>query len=242
MAAPHTLQERRLFVGRNALVDALLKKRQPTPRDVQGRVDAYPSLRHEVSQAVIEYPIARLVCEPAMHDDVEPGVNDHAHGLVRAAVRRGEQPPSVPLFGDGLQLFAGKGRAKRVRPQRTSARRHHLEEVRALLDELTRRPSHAFRAIRLRAHEPAVPTGGGNRSAGGEHAGTAHETLANALLQAEGRLVPGAAVAHGRHPRFERMLDVVRRAQQAEVIVVVPVDVLTASSVPWHVRVRMAID
>ena len=82
-----------------------LKKEQPAPGDVKGGVHPDTMLCDVVSKPLVEHPRAGGVGEPAVHDDVEPGVHRHAHGGVGAAVSGHQLVSPVPLLRDGLELL-----------------------------------------------------------------------------------------------------------------------------------------
>ena len=191
---------------------------------------------------LVEDPRAVLVGEPAMHDGVVLGVDDHAHRLVRSAVRHDLAVAPVPFQRDGRQLLGGELRTEGVAAERAAARRHDLEEVGALLDEQARGVPDAVHAVGFGAHEPAVAAANRYRSAGGEHPRAVDDALFETVLEAEGGLVPAAAVADGCHAGLERRSYVVRGAQEADGVIVGQVDVLAAPAVAGHVRVRVAVD
>ena len=156
VAAAHPVQHCRLFFRGNSAVHTLLKDGDPAPCDVQCWVHAYPARRDVGGQVVIEDSRAVFVAEPAVHDRVVFSLDDHPHGVIRAAVRHDPAVAAMSFHRDRRQLLVGERWPEGIGPKRAPARCHHLEEISALFDELTGGMLDAVYAIGLGTHEPAV--------------------------------------------------------------------------------------
>ena len=190
----------------------------------------------------IEDSLALFVGEPGVHDRVVPGLDDHPHGFIRAAVRHYPAVAPMSFLRDRRQLLVRERRTEGVGPKRAPARCHHLEEVSTLLDELTSGMPDAIRTIGLGTHEPAMAAANRYRATRCKNPRPTNHTLLNAFLETEGGLVPAPTVADSCHPRIKGPPHVVCRAQQADGVVVTQVDVFTAPSIAGHIRMRVAID
>ena len=176
-----------------------------------------------------------------MDDHVEPGVEAVLDGGVGDGVRGGQPLVTMGLVDDRSQLVRREGRQVRVRGPRAAARRHDLDEVGALLDELADRAPDTVGAVGLAAEVVEVAAGDRHRPARDDHArpSAMPRLIASRTEKAIRPIEPFSRIVVTPEWSIARALTVALMQQQ---VVALGGDVVAARPVADADEVRMPVD
>ena len=154
-----------------------------------------------------------------MLDGVRSGQQGAADARSAVGVNGDLAAPHVRLFDDGVHLFLGQLlAADRIPVRQDAARRHELDQVRAVLEVLPDLGAQGPRAVRSAFADMVVLEGQeivvgmtarrADRRAGHQHPRAFDLALVDRIAQGDVRKAAGADIAHGGEAGFQGLLGV----------------------------------
>ena len=141
--------------------------------------------------------------EHTVFDMVGAGIQRALDRLDRQAVARSALADLVCLVDRCAHLVSFEGWKLGVRSNSASPGGHNLDEVRALLEQLTRRSAHLVRTVGLAPKVVAVPPSDRQGTPAKDEPGPGHDTSPDRVSNAKHDLTATATVPNRRHPRVE---------------------------------------